>query len=141
MTTLQEYLDSEYPNEELKKEVEYIKVPLILNSKEIEGGELKIDNYPNLKGIELDGSFLRSKLTKLEVSNCPALTVLLCHRNQLTSLSINGCLKLDYLNCSENKLNELDLTGFTQLKVINCQKNSLVDIKFPESVEVVYSSG
>src|SRR2546429_187824 len=76
MTTLQEYLDQEhklergilvltntsgkfYSNLSLTQE----------QTKELEGRELDLSDYPNLEIVQIDGKHLKSSLTKLELGN------------------------------------------------------------------------
>jgi Leucine-rich repeat (LRR) protein len=62
---------------------------------------------------ELDCS--DNKLTGLDLSNCPQLTVLRCSRNQLTKLDLQKNTKLEIVDVSQNKISA-NLDIFTQLK-------------------------
>lgn len=89
---------------------------------------------------------LRNNITSLNVSKCPALTVLdcaennltsldvskntaltwlLCHYNNLTSLDVSKCPVLTELGCWSNKLTSLDVSKNTALTWLNCRDNKL----------------
>ena len=62
-----------------------------------------------------------SKLTKLDVSNCPDLEQLYCYFNELTSLDLSKNTKLEVLGCFGNNITELDISNCEAL--VNAYKN------------------
>src|SRR5437762_3021114 len=98
MTMLQEYLDWKYPTKEDKKKVERIDVYQInqerqkqkndLTIEKLEGGELNLSEYPSLEIVKIDGNYLKSPLTKLNITSCTSLKELRCSDNQLTNLDL-----------------------------------------------------
>ena len=73
MTTLQEYLNEKYPTKKDKEPVKAIKINSKNPLKKIEGGELVLKDFPNLQELWINWSFLKTPLTKWEVSDCPKL--------------------------------------------------------------------
>jgi len=69
-----------------------------------------------------------NQLTKLDLSNCPDLTTLLCSCNQLTELDLSPCTGLTGLSCFQNQLTELDLSPCTGLKGLSCDDNQLTEL-------------
>ena len=57
----------------------------------------------------LDLSY-NTKLTNLDVNECPALTLLYCYNNQPTSLDLSNNTALFYLECYSNQLTTLDVS-------------------------------
>ncbi len=53
----------------------------------------------------------RNRLNALNVSQCPAMEVVLCTDNGLTSLDISGCGVLDWLHAYGNNLTGLEIGG------------------------------
>lgn len=122
MTTLQGYLNNEYPTKEKKEKVKKIQVSYLDEAfKEINGGELNLSEYPNLEEAYIRGNELKSPLTKLEINNC-LLTILVCPHNQLISLTLN-CPALERLECYDNPLTTLNkisnLTNLMSLTVFD----------------------
>lgn len=76
------------------------------------------------KLIKLDCS--GNQLSSLDVSACPALTVLLCFDNYISSLTLS-CPNLMRLNCSGNALTTLDLK-LPALQSLSCYKNQLTTL-------------
>ena len=66
-----------------------------------------------------------SGVTKLDVSGCSKLEMLLCHNNKLATLNVSSNPNLKDLACSDNELTSLDLSQNTQLQSLWCQGNSL----------------
>ena len=73
MPTLQEYLNEKYPTKKDKELVTKIKINSKNPLKKIDGGELVLKDFPNLQELWINWSFLKTPLTKWEVSNCPKL--------------------------------------------------------------------
>ncbi|KLL02996.1 MAG: hypothetical protein MRERV_58c010 [Mycoplasmataceae bacterium RV_VA103A] len=133
MTTLQEYLNEKYPTREDKEKVEEINSYFISKElkdqgiiEKLDGGELDLREYINLKKIHIKNYYLKTSLTKLEISNCINLIELKCSHNQLTSLDVSNCPKLTVLDCRDNQLISLDLSNNAFLTGFTCstsQKN------------------
>ena len=66
-----------------------------------------------------------NNLTSLDVSKNTALTYLFCKRNNLTSLDVSKCPVLTELGCWSNKLTSLDVSKNTALTRLNCEDNKL----------------
>ena len=110
MVNAQEWLFRKYPNKENVTKIKREHFTKIIE------GELVIDNFPNLKKIDVS-VFRQGKLTKLKIINCPQLRKLNCENNQLEELIIddvsrqnlqklnyqrnNSELKFDWKNASE----------------------------------------
>jgi len=113
---LQEFLNIQYPSQEAKKQVKEIIIGYSSfedtipkrQSKLLQGNQLNLTEYPNLEKVIINGKYLKSKLTELNVSGCAKLIELYCNDNQLTNLDLSGCFNLEALNCSENQLTNLD---------------------------------
>jgi hypothetical protein len=73
MPTLQEYLNSKYPNPTEKEQVNQISTAEIQQEREqqgitdlLEGGELDLREYGEIKEIIIDQSLLATPLTKID---------------------------------------------------------------------------
>src|SRR4051794_7096926 len=108
MTTLQEYLNQRYHTAQAKAELKEIIIdgspvegfPNTLDeeeTKELEGNQLNLSEYPKLETLIIDGDCLKNRLTSLDVSNCDKLITLDCSRNQLTDLDLTKCINLKTL--------------------------------------------
>ncbi|CFW93430.1 Leucine-rich repeat protein of unknown function [endosymbiont DhMRE of Dentiscutata heterogama] len=138
MSTLQEYLNQKYPT---KKDKEQVKEIIIEDKsyydtdleetiddnpwEKIDGGELDLSDYSNLKKININEKCLNSPLTKLELGAKPKLSSLSLSVEQLTDLKFNNCSNLKELYCSGNRLTNLDLTGLINLEKLSCANNQL----------------
>jgi len=141
MPNLQEYLDKKYPTKELREKVtalyftylspQKISVAKInekkgwltvyLNEeqqKEIEGGELNLSEYVNLTDIRIDGNYLKTPLTKLDISSCFNLVILICINNNLISANFLKQLpnpkKIEILNVYNNNIQPTDIELFSR---------------------------
>ncbi|CAI2190883.1 10940_t:CDS:2, partial [Funneliformis geosporum] len=91
------------------------KNPLVTKekAKKIDGRELDLTNFANLKEIKIDGNYLKSPLVKLELGEQPKLDFLYLPNNQLTHLDLTACPDL---NLSRNNFpNTQDLSIFSYL--------------------------
>ncbi len=70
-----------------------------------------------------------SKLTRLDVSGCTALTELVCYDNQLTSLEASGCTALTTLDCSRNPLTSINLSGCQSLRSFSWRNGQLTRLE------------
>lgn len=84
MTTLQEYLNQKYPTLESKEQLTELNLEKINQEREaqgetelLEGGELDLTEFKNLAKIEIYRSFLKTPLTKLDVSGLTNLKTLI----------------------------------------------------------------
>ena len=142
--TIQESLDKRYLNKEEVKEIDLSELVFT------EEGELKIENFPNLKEIKKENWLYIYEVIKvtikdcpklekanitwfkdnreLNVIDCPKLTKLDCYYNQLEELSIKNCPKLEEIDFSYNKLEEVNLKELPNLKKLDCSDNKLADL-------------
>ncbi|GET67384.1 hypothetical protein GLOIN_2v1475120 [Rhizophagus irregularis DAOM 181602=DAOM 197198] len=143
-----ENIDKLYPTKESKKEVKEIAIDFYENPIEVVGGgKLILQGYHDLKKLIIDGDYLKSKLTELDVSDCYNLELLHCIENEPCSFDIsnnniqeNGLEFLkDFVNLEVLSLGNYDesfsnnftgslesLKKLTKLKVLNI-KNSVVE--------------
>lgn len=128
MTTIQEYLNNEYPTQKEKNKEESIGSSS-LYGKKLEGGKLIIDNWPNLSCIALEGSWLMTKLTELEVNNCPKLETVRGCNNDLTSLVISDCPIVKRVFFDYNKLKKIEINNCPLIREISFGRNQLNDLK------------
>ncbi|CAI2161389.1 10324_t:CDS:10 [Funneliformis geosporum] len=144
ITTSQEYLNQKYPTREDKEKVKELnqKYPTKEDKeKEIEGGELDLREFKNIEEVSIDGGYLKTPLTKLNLDGLNKLTMLDCNRNNLISLDVSGCVNLTILRCFDNNLTSLNLDGLTNLTHLYCLDNNLTSIDFlnqipnPEKLE------
>lgn len=143
MVTFQEYLDNKYPTKEEKEQAKEITTTWNWNAtKELDGGELDLSEYPDLEKVEICGGLLKSKLVSLNVNSCSNLTVLNIFSNQLTHLDLSNCARLKELNCSYNLLTELSLNPQAKLKRLDIKDNNFSeqDLDFLEWRERGFSS-
>ncbi|PKY13498.1 hypothetical protein RhiirB3_518853 [Rhizophagus irregularis] len=106
--SIQQYLDQLYPTEENKRRVEEIAIDFYENPIEgIVGGKLNLQKYPNLKRLIIDGEYLKSKLTELNVSGCSNLELLHCIENKLISLKLMNNKNLKKITLAYNHLNAI----------------------------------
>ena len=67
-----------------------------------------------------------SKMTKIDMSGCPELKVLLCRRSySLESIDLSKNTKLEYLECESCALTTLDVSKCTELLQLVCYRNKL----------------
>ena len=67
-----------------------------------------------------------SKMTKIDMSGCPELKVLLCkYSNSLESIDLSKNTKLEYLECESCALTTLDVSKCTGLMTLSCSDNKL----------------
>lgn len=67
----------------------------------------------------------RSKITSLDVSNCPKLDYLVCASNSLKTLDVSKNPGLIILNCSDNQLTSLTLKNNNKLQNLYVDRNEL----------------
>ncbi|PKK70000.1 hypothetical protein RhiirC2_850285 [Rhizophagus irregularis] len=120
-----ENIDKLYPTKESKKEVKEIAIDFYENPIEVVGGgKLILQGYHDLKKLIIDGDYLKSKLTELDVSDCYNLELLHCIENELISflkiysLSSRPCsFDISNNNIQENGLEFLK--DFVNLEVLS----------------------
>ena len=77
---------------------------------------------PKLESLDCSDS----KVTKIDMSGCPELKVLLCHRSySLESIDLSKNTKLQNLNCESCALTTLDVSKCTELMQLRCAENIL----------------
>ncbi|CAG8465290.1 10491_t:CDS:2 [Gigaspora margarita] len=139
----QAFYGEKYPTKKEKEQVKEIKVGYSTEkeTKELDGGELNLSEYPNLEKVIINGDYLKTKLTSLEVSNCSQLTFLDVYDNELTHLDLNNCAKLKELYCEKNSLTKLDLNPQIKLKelIINSNNFSEPDLSFLKLIKKGFS--
>jgi Leucine-rich repeat (LRR) protein len=124
MTNLQKWLDSKYTTQAEKEQVKEIRG----ERKDIEGGELDLRAYKNLKEVIINCHSLKSPLTKLELGRHPNLTRLNMESNQLANLNVSGCPELVHFSASFNELKSVgflkQLPNPEKLKSLNIARNN-----------------
>jgi len=82
--------------------------------------------------LNLSGCFLLqllvcsyNDLTDLNLSGCTALTRLFCPNNKITDLNLSGCTALQGLDCWYNRITHLDLSNIANLRILDCKYNQL----------------
>ena len=77
---------------------------------------------PKLESLDCSDS----KVTKIDMSGCPELKVLLCHRSySLESIDLSKNTKLQNLDCESCALTTLDVSKCTELMQLRCAENIL----------------
>ena len=77
---------------------------------------------PKLVTLDCSGS----KMTKIDMSGCPELKVLLCkYSNSLESIDLSKNTKLEYLECESCALTTLDVSKCANLMSLSCSDNKL----------------
>ena len=113
MPKAQEWLNKNYPRE-TRENITRIKAENLQ-------GSLRLENFPNLESFKFCSC---SKITSLEIVNCPKLDFVDCSSSKITELNISGCPNLRILNCSNNLLTKLDLNQNTNLKELYACDNN-----------------
>lgn len=106
--TLSEKLNWKYPSKESKEKVEKIWIDFDNPLWYVDGGELDLKEYPNLKELVVEGFQLKTPLTKLNLSNCPNLELLYCIENQLTSLDLSRNRELKKVTIAYENIRSID---------------------------------
>jgi len=84
--------------------------------------------------ITIEGRYINSldasnnKLTDLDVSNIPELTVLDCSENELKSVDVSHNKALKELDCSNNRLESLNVTKNRRLRYLLCDENEITSL-------------
>jgi hypothetical protein len=140
MTSLQKFLDKKYPTKEQKERITSLFFTHLdsenLNKKkkegrwlstvyldtkklkDIEGGGLNLSNYINLEDIRIDGNYLKSPLTELNIVGCSNLVFFVCINNDLTSANFLNQLpnpeKIRVLGIYNNNIEKTDIKMFSK---------------------------
>jgi len=163
---LQKYLNEKYPTKRDKEKVKEINVGQLVkddkkdDKEEVKliGKELDLSEYPNLEKIEIDGKNdlesgikslkLGSKpklknlycsnnhLTKLDITNCPALEVIVCDGNKITELKLGQLENLTKLDCENNEIEELNIQNCSNLKHLACSYNLLTNLDLSQNLKI-----
>lgn len=101
-------------------------------------GVFKVDS----EVIEIRGKITKldcssDKLTSLDVSNEPGLTLLCCDNNEIEDLKLGNLPQLQTLYCGENKLQNIDLAGLGALQDLSCWGNMLTNIDVSANPQLV----
>ncbi|MCH5279139.1 MAG: hypothetical protein J1E60_05040 [Christensenellaceae bacterium] len=67
---------------------------------------------------------------ELNLSNCKALSRVVCSNNRITSLIVDGCTSLSEIECSDNLLTELDLADCPEMWRLLIANNDISEIDF-----------
>jgi len=81
-----------------------------------------------IKGRIRDFGCADNNLTSLDVSGCPALTMLNCGNNNLTSLDVSKNTALTGLWCNFTNLTSLDVSGCPALTKLECRVSNLTSL-------------
>lgn len=87
-----------------------------------------------LDGESHDDESEKGLLTALDVTNNPALEILVCCDNRLTELDVTKNPALKVLNCYGNKLTVLDVTNNPALTLLSCAKNQFTELDVTKNV-------
>ena len=79
---------------------------------------------PVLNSLHIAGNPLET----LDLSGCPALTVLMCDHCALTELDLSPCPGLKTLYCSSNPLSSLDLSHSSELGSLNLTQTKITEL-------------
>src|SRR5438105_1933819 len=102
MVSIQQLFDKKY-SEKKEEEIQFSD----LNEMRISASELTIENFPNLRKLNVNNIKF---LTKLKIINCSQLTGVNCQNNDsLTSLDLSKCDKLMKIQVSNNRLELINL--------------------------------
>jgi|SRR6185312_1376701 len=136
MVTLQEYLDRQYPTQSDKEQVTEIIIGSWNSdcdtlsreqSEQLVGAKLNLISYPKLKKLRINGEYLATKLTELNLVYCFRLAELDVANNHLTTLDLRDCVQLQKLNCTFNSLITLYLPRQIKLEESNIENNNFSD--------------
>jgi Leucine-rich repeat (LRR) protein len=108
MIQSQEYLNKNYPNKQIIKELDLTKQDL--------ESSLTIENFPNLETIRCGSN----KLTSIELINLPKLNCFNANGNKLTSLTVNNCLNITEFNIANNLLTDTIFLSNLNPEKLNC---------------------
>src|SRR5436305_13200327 len=126
MVTIQQLFDRKY-SEKIEEEIQFSD----LKERKISAGELTIENFTNLKKVNINSV---KSLTKFKIINCPQLAVLNCQNNDsLISLDLSECNKLMKIQVSNNSLELINLpTNSEELFHLEMNDNNfpLQDLSF-----------
>ncbi len=112
-------------------------IPLLITADgdfQVEGAALRsVDQYEvladngqiTIKGNVTTLDCTSSKVTALQVKQCPTLTALSCSDNQLTELDLSNNAELLTLDCYSNRLTQLNVTANVSLTKLLCALNQL----------------
>jgi len=119
----QEWLEKNYKKEETEISFILFKVNNEKNEEndiELEG-ELLVDDYSDLKTIDLSEA---KGITKLTIKDCPNIEVINIYDNPITEIVGLGSLtKLRDLNFGNTEIREIDISKSTRLESLSLQKN------------------
>ena len=101
----------------------------------IAGGNITEFNCTGILGLAFD-----NQLTKLDVSNATALTVLHCTGNQLINLNISNNNALTGLYCTGNQLTSLDVSNNKVLRYLDCSNNQLTGLDISSNIALTHLS-
>ncbi|CAJ0824735.1 6767_t:CDS:10 [Entrophospora sp. SA101] len=140
MTTLQEYLNEEYPiNQETQRStfLQEIVVDKYNQFRNIDGGEL--DLILNCSNNQINSLNIKQclNLTLLELYNNPIANFeIFGYDNNIEkmqgSLKLNNIPNLVSLTLPESKIDYLEVINCPKLQTINCYGNKLVDVKLEQ---------
>jgi Leucine-rich repeat (LRR) protein len=137
----------------------YIAFRVTAQSMTVDWGDDRIEEYSNLNQSNVSHYTINAEYTvriyaeglsyfkcdyssirTLDVSNCTALTVLICYGNQLNTLDISKNTALTELQCGVNQLSSLDLSKNTALEELNCNSNQLssLDLSKNTALKILY---
>nr|CAG8439388.1 2934_t:CDS:2 [Entrophospora candida] len=118
MATIQQLFDKKY-SEKKEEEIQFSD----LNEGKISASELTIDNFPNLRKLNVNNI---KSLTRLKIINCPQLVGLDCQNNDsLIGLNLSECNELMKVKVSNNLLELIELpTNSEKLSFLEINDNN-----------------
>jgi len=123
MTQAQQWLTSKYSN---KQSGDSIK---LLTSEEL-SGEILIEEYTSIKEIILvrleKGYLSKGKITKVTISNCPAVERIILGGNEIAAIDFKGdFFNLTQLELQDNQLKAIELSKVPNLEILNIARNPI----------------
>ena len=86
---------------------------------------LTLGNHPSLNGIYAEGN----QLTSIDVSGCPALTVLDVHENNISgAIDCSAMSRLSKVDIADNNVSSLTLPKHSTVYEIDCSRNALTEL-------------
>ncbi len=96
-----------------------------LNCYHCETSELRLGKAQKLEKL----SCAENHIKKLDVSDCRALTELICHDNEdLAALNVSHCPRLTELKCYSTSISQLDLRANTELTILDCYNTRVSEL-------------
>lgn len=100
---------------------------------------IELDLSSNTKLVEfmaMNGGMVPMGIKKLDVTNCPDLTILELNENWLETIDLTKNTKLVELSIAGNRLTSIDLSKNTKLKIVKVYENMLTELDLTANTEL-----